>query len=293
MLTTAVYDVRHVSSYRYSRPVRSCALSLCLKPLEGDGQELLSFELSTVPPASPTAETDSFGNTKHILNIHQSTDFLEVGARSTVSVSRSSLLPMEHLDAGAWDEIRSWQDSFDRWEFLKPSAFARPSDALQEFIDEVGIAPCEDPLGSLLALSESLHHHFRYVPGSTTAISPIEHILEWREGVCQDYAHVMITIARDWGIPARYVSGYLYVESQDHDLAPETASHAWVECLLPGLGWTGFDPTNQCISDERHIRVGIGRDYQDVAPVRGIFTGGGDSELAVGVRVRMIPPASG
>ena len=202
-------------------------------------------------------ESDVFGNTKHVVNIQTQFDMLEVTSRSTVARSCADPLP-DSVGIEAWDEIRSWQGSFKHWEFLKPSAFARPSDALASFVDEAGIKPKDGPLQTLRRLSEALHDNFQYVPGTTSAISPIEHILEWRQGVCQDYAHVMITVARGWGIPARYVSGYLYVKWQDYDEAPKAASHAWVECLLPSLGWVGFDPTNRCLADERHIRVGIG-----------------------------------
>ena len=285
MVDPVVYRVEHVSRYRYLAPIRSCALTLCLKPLQDDSQQLLAFELTTFPVSLPTAETDSFGNTKHLLNIHQSTDLVEVISRSTISLISPPRIA-DSVASGSWDAIRSLERSFGHWEFLNDSAFARTSDALCAFVDEVGIRPQDDPFQSLLGLSETLHDSFQYVPGSTTVISPIEHILEWRQGVCQDYAHVMIAIVRDWGIPARYVSGYLYVKAHDHDSASGVASHAWVECLLPGWGWVGFDPTNQCVTGQGHIRVGIGRDYQDVAPIRGIFTGGSGSDLTVEVRVR-------
>lgn len=285
MVSPVVYEIEHVSRYRYTLPVTSCALSLCLKPLHDDVQQLLAFDLTTFPSTSPTVEMDSFGNTKHILNIHQSTFLVEVTARSSVAVDYLSP-PSDSLSIGTWEEIRSWRDSFDHWEFLNPSTFAHPSDVLDAFMYEAGVAPQDDPLRTVMRLSDALHDSFEYVPGITTVVSPIEHILELRQGVCQDFAHVMIAVCRGWGIPARYVSGYLYVKSQDNDFAVAAASHAWVECRLPGIGWTGFDPTNQCIADERHIRIGMGRDYQDVAPVRGIFTGGGVSELSVEVRVR-------
>ena len=134
-----------------------------------------------------------------------------------------------------------------------------------------------------------LHRSFTYLPGSTWVVSPIEHILDSRQGVCQDYAHVMIAIARSWHIPACYVSGYLYMDGQGGEAVPQKATHAWVECRLPGLGWIGFDPTNRSLANERHIRVAVGRDYQDVAPVRGVFVGGGESRLDVEVRVRRPP----
>ena len=284
MSDPALYHVEHVSRYTYSSPIRHCMLSLCLQPRSDAQQRLLAFDLTTTPPAASNTETDVFGNTKHVLNVHGEHGSLELVTRSTVERDRPAP-PPDSLGAGAWEEVRSWRDAFDLWDFTRPSVYARPSPALAAFVDELNIAAGDDPLESLLRLSDTLHRSFRYVPGSTSAASPIEETLESRKGVCQDYAHVMIAIARSWRVPARYVSGYLYVASQDGEEATQYASHAWVECRLPGLGWVGFDPTNRCLADERHISVGVGRDYHDVAPVRGIFLGGGSTRLEVEVRV--------
>ena len=115
--------------------------------------------------------------------------------------------------------------------------------------------------------------------------SSIEHILESGRGVCQDYAHTMIAIARSWSIPARYVSGYLHLAGLDGEQALENATQAWVECLLPELGWVGFDPTNRCLADERHLRIAVGRDYRDVSPTRGVLRGGESRSIEVAVQV--------
>ena len=117
--------------------------------------------------------------------------------------------------------------------------------------------------------------------------SPIDHAIEARKGVCQDFAHIMTALVRHVRIPCRYVSGYVYRRSENHDRSPEGASHAWVEALLPGLGWVGFDPTNNLIAGERHIRTAIGRDYADVPPTKGIFKGDSASQLTVSVRVAL------
>ena len=112
--------------------------------------------------------------------------------------------------------------------------------------------------------------------------SPIEVALEQRRGVCQDFAHIMTAIARHWGIPCRYVSGYLYHKGS-RDRSAADATHAWVEAYLPSLGWVGFDPTNNIMAGERHIRAAVGRDYADVPPTRGTYKGGADSELSIAV----------
>lgn len=287
MSASALYEIEHISRYLYTTPVRHGVLSLCLKPRDDAGQRLLSFDIATSPPAPLNSETDVFGNTKQIVNIHREHRALEIVSRSAVERTPPGP-PPGPMSADAWESIRSSSDAFTHWEFTHPSLFARPSPALTAFVDESGIEVGDDPLETLLQLSDTLSRSFEYVPGSTSAVSPIEHILESRQGVCQDYVHVMIAIARSWNIPARYVSGYLYTDSPDVDGPPQTASHAWVECRLPELGWIGIDPTNNCLAAERHVQVAVGRDYHDVAPTRGVFVGEGESQLDVEVRIRRV-----
>ena len=275
------YEIEHVSRYLYTAPVQHCVMALCLQPRDDRGQRLLHFEVSTVPLAPLSYETDAFGNTKHVLNVHREHEVLEVATRCTVETALPAALPAS-LDVDAWAELRSWRQSFTHWDFTHPSVLARPSAALTDFVDWLGIEPAGDPLAALRRLADTLHRSFQYVPGATSAVSSMEQILESGRGVCQDYAHVMIAIARSWGVPTRYVSGYMYVT--DH--AAATATHAWVECRLPNLGWIGFDPTNRRLADERYVRIAVGRDYQDVAPTRGVLVGGGDSELEVDVRMQ-------
>ncbi len=281
------YEIEHVSRYLYTAPVRDCVMSLCLKPRDDSRQRLLSFEAATAPPSPLNGELDSFGNTKHVLNIHREHDRLEITARSTVETAPAASLP-DSLGAEAWEEIRSWSESFMYWDYTHASAMTRPSPTLAAFVDRLRIEQVDDPLETLLRLSDTLYYSFQYVPGSTSAVSSIEHILESGRGVCQDYAHVMIAIARSWGVPTRYVSGYLHVTGKAGEQAPETATHAWVECLLPDVGWMGFDPTNRTLADERHVRIAVGRDYQDVSPTRGVLQGGGESTLEVDVRMRRL-----
>lgn len=277
------YEIEHVSRYLYTAPVQRCVMSLCLQPRDDRGQRLLHFAVSTAPPAPLSYETDAFGNTKHVLNVHREHEVLEVATRCTVETAPPATLPA-FLGADAWEEVRSWGRSLAHWDFMHASALARPSAVLTSFVDGLGLEPAGDPLAALRRLSDTLHRSFEYVPGVTSAVSPIEHILETGRGVCQDYAHVMIAIARSWGVPARYVSGYMYVAHQ----TPGTATHAWVECRLPDLGWIGFDPTNRRLADERYVRIAVGRDYRDVAPTRGVLLGGGESQLEVGVRMRSV-----
>ena len=285
-MTGAVrHRITHVSRYRYTARVRQCAMLLCLEPRDDRRQRLLHFEIETRPAGALNREKDSFGNTRHVLHVRRAHRILEITARSTVESTPPGVLP-ERLDAGAWDEVRALQGSFADWDFMRPSALTRPSPALDAFVDRHRIEPGSDPLESLLRLSDTLHHRLQYVPGATSAESPVDHVLHTDRGVCQDYAHVMIAIARSWGIPARYVSGYLHVTGQPGERPPDNATHAWVECRLPGLGWTGFDPTNRSLAGAGHLRIAAGRDYRDVSPTRGIIQGGGEARLEVDVKVR-------
>jgi transglutaminase-like putative cysteine protease len=138
----------------------------------------------------------------------------------------------------------------------------------------------------LTELNEAIYKLFAYVPNSTKVDSPIQEALETRQGVCQDFAHIMIALVRRVKIPCRYVSGYMFHRDEDeHDRSLEGASHAWIEALVPRLGWVAFDPTNNLVGGDRHIRVAIGRDYADVPPTRGVYKGEAQSELSVAVTV--------
>ena len=287
-----VYGIRHTTRYFYSTPVYNSAMTLCFKPRDESGQSLVTFDVNSEPSTLLTHETDYLGNTKHYLILHQQHGSLEINAISTVEVHAKALAAAT-LDEGAWAEIEGRRDSIGDWGFTHPSKFARPSPELDNFVSGCGLEiPHGDPLSALIELSGKLHETFEYVPGSTSAVSQIEEILKSKKGVCQDYVHVMITIARGWGIPARYVSGYLYVEDDDGNPIPSVAGHAWVECRLPGLGWVGFDPTNNSLTGQQHVRVAVGRDYDDVAPTRGIFRGGGETRLEVEVGMELVSGAS-
>ena len=146
-------------------------------------------------------------------------------------------------------------------------------------------SPVRESVMELRMLNTTIRDAFQYMPGITDAQSPIEVALKERRGVCQDFAHIMIAIARHWGIPARYVSGYLHHRPRSQDRSGDDATHAWLEAYLPSLGWIGFDPTNDILAGERHIRAAVGRDYADVPPTRGTFKGGARSELAISVVV--------
>jgi len=207
-----------------------------------------------------------------------------------VDVTPQADLPARRLDADAWSRLDSDMAARDFWEMLTPSQFAQWSNAMARFAAELRLpsrdaARRTDPMELLLDLNAAVYGAIEYVPKSTRVDSPADDALRNRQGVCQDYAHIVIALVRQLGIPCRYVSGYLFHREGVKTRSAEGATHAWVEAYLPEIGWTGFDPTNNTLAGETHVRTAVGRDYADVPPTRGVFKGDAESELTVAVRV--------
>jgi transglutaminase-like putative cysteine protease len=190
------------------------------------------------------------------------------------------------LTPNAWADLDAMVEQGDYWEMLLPSEFTVPTQTLDAFATELDVRRKEDPLIVLHKLNQQIYEYFDYKPNSTKVDSPIDLALGNKTGVCQDFAHIMIALVRSkLRIPCRYVSGYLFHGEGDSDRSVSTATHAWIEALIPSLGWVGFDPTNWLVASDRHIRTAVGRDYADVPPTHGIFRGRAASELTVAVRV--------
>lgn len=279
------YSIRHVTRFRYSAPVRESVMELRMQPRSETTQALRSFQIVTNPRAQLYAYTDHFGNAVYHFNVLRLHEELRIEAQAVVEVSRAPALP-EALDRLEWERFNGYNLNHDHFDLLEPSRFASPSPELDKFVaDELPDPKAHDPLTALKILSRTINNAFDYEVGVTQVHSPIDHALAQRRGVCQDFSHIMIAVARRWGIPARYVSGYLHHRPQNHDRSGTDATHAWVETYLPTLGWIGFDPTNDIMAGERHIRAGVGRDYGDVPPTRGTFKGVAQTELAIAVSV--------
>ena len=262
-------------------------MSLCLRPLQDRRQKVSDFFLSVDPPAIFSQERDCFGNLFFYFDIHRLHHTLKIVMKSEVKVSAVSI--PQTLPTSTWEKIKPLRESLSFYGFLSPSKYVNiDSKALSAFIAKHNLVKDADPLASLHVLNRRLYEILSYLPGSTSVDSSIDHILSTGRGVCQDYAHVMIAIARKWGIPARYVSGYMFTSGDTLEQSPENATHAWMECYLPTLGWIGFDPTNASTDDERHVRIGVGRDYADVPPTRGVRQGGGETKLQVTVSLQKI-----
>jgi transglutaminase-like putative cysteine protease len=278
------YSIRHLTKFRYAKPVSESVMEIRMHP-RGDGsQRCLTFHLAVSPRCRAFSYRDHLGNQVHHFDIPGQHSQLVVVAEALVDLQHFAEIPPS-LSPQAWDELDALVRNCDFWEMLLPSEFATPTQSLLELAKKLDVCRRDDPLQLLYELNSALYESFDYVPKSTKVDSPIDDAIRNQHGVCQDFAHIMIALVRTLHIPCRYVSGYLHRRTQDHDRSTDGATHAWVEAFLPQLGWVGFDPTNNLVAGDRHIRTAIGRDYADVPPTKGVFRGETASELSVAVRV--------
>lgn len=268
---TMKLHVEHATLFTYDEPVREAVGEARLQPREDGGQHLLSFRL-VLDPATPLERiADRFGNAVHCYSLLPPHRFLTATAHSLVETSDSPLLPAPPLGLLA------------RHEFSAASEYVPLTDSLVAFAREH--APAEASAeASAYALMHAIAATFVYEPGSTSISTTAEAVLAGGRGVCQDFAHLMLALCRSLGLPARYVSGYLH----DPALPPDTvlASHAWAEVFLEERGWLSLDPTHDRATGPNYVRVAVGRDYADAAPIRGLYQGGANEQLEVRVRMR-------
>ncbi len=286
------YSVRHLTKFVYASRVSESVMETRMHPRSDSNQRCLSFSLSVSPRCRVFSYRDHLGNQVQHFDIPGQHSQLVIIAESLVEQQPLADVP-HFLATSAWAELDALVAEGDYWEMLLPSEFAKPTPALEELAKELRVTRRDDPLMLVRELNQSLYEYFKYTPKSTRVDSPIDEAIKTREGVCQDFAHTMIALVRTVGIPCRYVSGYLYQRESEADRSSTNATHAWVEVFLPYLGWVGFDPTNNLLAHERHIRTALGRDYADVPPTHGIYRGRTKSELYVAVKVDAFdePPA--
>ena len=280
------YVIRHTSRFAYSAPISESMMEVRMQPRSDGRQRCLRFELTTQPRARVFAYQDPLGNVVHHFDIPGRHSRLWLTADAVVEMAPAPEIP-DSLPDTVWDDLEEMAVGGERWHSLQSSQFARQTALLAALADELAWKRDADPLTLLRRLNYALFRAFTYAQTETRVDSPIDDALKARAGVCQDLAHIMIAMGRRIGIPSRYVSGYLSPSAEGQDRSAEGATHAWAEAYLPTLGWVGFDPTNDVLAGERHIRVAVGRDYADVPPTRGVFRGEAGSALEVLVTVSL------
>ncbi|WP_339095404.1 transglutaminase family protein [Deinococcus sp. VB343] len=268
-------EIRHTTEYHYPEPAWDSFNEVRLHPMQEVRQTLRSFHLDVTPEAQISSHRDYFGSLVHHVHVHEAHRHLRIEAQAMVDTHPITLplpAPLSVID----DQVRR-----QHMEFLVPCPRV-PRGDWPEVFGVTRPGPDDDLPDFLLDLNGFLHDKFVYDGKATTVNTPLAEFAQHGRGVCQDFTQAMLGILRQLGIPARYVSGYLY---NGGGMLGADATHAWVEALIPGYGWLGYDPTNDCLAGEKHIKIGHGREYSDVSPVRGTYYGGGKGRMNVAVHV--------
>jgi transglutaminase-like putative cysteine protease len=257
------FQITHVKRFTYEKPTYDSHNELRMRPWNRAGQRCIAFNLSVDQSAAILAYNDFFGNHAHSLSVSRPHDSLTIVARSVVENSPTPANEYHQVPFSVYlsdDELRAKM----YYEFVSPSRYIPFSDRLRKFF-WMAAQPrgSEEVAAYVMRIVTLVLDQFEYETGTTHVHSSLDDILKSGGGVCQDFAHLTIGILRLAGVPARYVSGYLAPVSSQRQGANvgAQASHAWLEAMLPGSGWTGFDPTHRCRMYERHLGVAIGRDY--------------------------------
>ena len=285
------YRITHTTSYAYTMPVPVCRNMVLLTPRETPYQTLSAHRLTIRPkPAESTRRRDYFGNIVHSFSIEESHRKLRVSSSCRIRIrSRPELASAE---SPTWEWIvaalsdRSTAGWLDVCQFVFDSPVISSASEFSEYARES--FPAGRPiLDAVLNLTKRIHSEFNYDTEATCVTTSPSEAFRLKRGVCQDFAHVQIACLRSLGLSARYVSGYLRTIPPEGTprLIGADESHAWVSVWCGPLGWVDFDPTNDRICGTDHITLALGRDYTDVAPLRGTFLGGGTSTLKVSVDV--------
>lgn len=288
----ACYDVVHETSYEYKVSVAASRQLAHLKPRETPWQRLIAHRLEIAPATSELGDdVDYFGNPIVRFAVDQPHRTLTVRSSSCVVVQ--SHVPPANAESCAWEEatepiFRSEAADYrERAEYRVASPKAPILRAAADYA-RPSFTPGRPWLDALRDLTCRIQRDFVYDPAATEVTTPVVEVLQLRRGVCQDFAHLMISALRSLGLPARYVSGYILnvPPPGKTTLTGADASHAWVAAHCPVLGWVGFDPTNDKLADIEFITVAWGRDFSDVTPLRGVVLGGGEHDLDVRVSVK-------
>jgi transglutaminase-like putative cysteine protease len=275
------FALRYHAEYRYDGPVYDQHNVLRVRPAATPLQRVRGFRLAVEPTARTRSYADYFGTEAIEFNVPGEHDRLAITAEAEVNTEAPPEPP-----AGSWDEMRGRVYTDAGGEFLLHTDDEPGNGALADLRDAIA---ADEPLATLRRVCEVIPDRFEYSPGATFVGSTVDDLLEGGAGVCQDFVHLALILLRDHGIAARYVSGYLFAAPEDGgEDSVEVDTHAWIEALLPGdePTWVGADPTNRMLAGEEHVKIGHGRFYGDVAPIRGVYKGAAaTSEHEVNVKM--------
>lgn len=275
------FKIQHITRYTYEGKVRDSANQIILFPLSDIAQEVLKHDLTITGNPIVDTHVDYYGNEVGSFTYLEPHTRLIINSEVLV-VTHPKELPSDAVSAAQqWNELASMQFVVPYIDFLKDEYFETINE-LRAVIEQEKQAN-DTPYQTALRFCDYVYKNFEYLPGVTTVESTLDEVWKLKAGVCQDFAHILVQMLRLLNIPSRYVSGYIC--PNHNGMRGEGATHAWAEAYLPDYGWLGIDPTNNCIANETHVRLAVGRNFSDCSPVKGVYKGSSGHLLEVKVSV--------
>jgi transglutaminase-like putative cysteine protease len=277
----AKFKIRHITKYTYEETVRDSANQFMLYPIKDQYQDVLQHQITISGNPIVSVHRDYYGNEVGTFTHARPHKELDIDSKLIVQTTHRPE-PNDTTEAAAqWKELENLKYQLDFIDFLKQEKF----EALPEVkkITEDEYDKYRTPLQTVKHLCEYIYKNFTYKKGITTVETTVDEIWKIRSGVCQDFAHILLVMLRLLNIPARYVSGYVCPSNEG--MRGEGATHAWVEAYIPFYGWLGVDPTNNCLANDTHVRLAIGKNFSDCSPVKGTYRGTSNHTLEVTVAV--------
>jgi transglutaminase-like putative cysteine protease len=275
------FEIQHITRYIYEGKVRDSANQIILFPIKDEYQDVLKQELIITGNPVVDTYTDYYGNEVGSFTYSEPHWYLNISSKVLVTTRHRELPVSDIFPAHQWEDLRRLQFMVPYIDFLKQEYF--------EGLNELRIIVAQErdkddtPYQVALRFCKYVYQNFTYIKGVTTVETKLDEIWRLKAGVCQDFAHMLMEMLRMVQIPARYVSGYICTSR--NGMRGEGATHAWAEAYIPDYGWLGIDPTNDCIANESHVRLAVGRNFLDCTPVKGVYKGNSGHKLEVAVSV--------
>lgn len=275
------FTIHHSTTYSYESSVYDSANQIMLYPINDKQQEVKEQKLKITGDPSIDVFTDYYGNQVGTFTNPEAHRILQIESIIVVNVKKRMMPEPNIFDQDLWSNLKQVAYQLPYINYLKQEYFKSQDEIIASI--NTGQKDIKTPFEVAKYLCDYVYTNFKYIKGVTTVETTVEEIWKIKSGVCQDFAHILLVMLRYMGIPARYVSGYICPNK--NGMRGEGATHAWVEAYLPDYGWLGLDPTNNCIVDDTHVRLAVGRNFVDCSPVKGTYKGTSRHTLEVRVSV--------
>ncbi len=275
------FEIQHITRYIYEGPVRDSANQIILFPIKDQYQDVIKQELTITGNPQVDTYIDYYGNEVGSFTYSEPHTVLTINSKIWVTTKHKALPVSDIFPSQQWEDLKRLQYVVPYIDFLRQEYFEGINE-LKVIVDDERLKD-DTPYHVALRFCQYVYDNFNYIKGVTTVETTLDEIWKLKAGVCQDFAHILMEMLRMVHIPARYVSGYICTSR--NNMRGEGATHAWAEAYIPDYGWLGIDPTNNCIANETHVRLAVGRNFSDCSPVKGVYKGSSNHKLEVAVSV--------